>query len=59
MSKFIVVLALISIIVAFIVVLTNHIRTKKTMDTLEKMIDSAADGEYSCLLYTSDAADEL
>ena len=47
MSKFIVVLALISIIVAFIVVLTNHVRTKKTMDTLEKMIDSAADGEYS------------
>lgn len=47
MSKFIVVLALISIIVAFIVVLTNHVRTKRTMDTLEKMIDSAADGEYS------------
>ena len=43
----IVVLALISIIVAFIVVLINHIRTKRTMDTLEKMIDSAADGEYS------------
>ena len=47
MSKFIVVLALISIIVAFIVVLINHVRTKRTMDTLEKMIDSAADGEYS------------
>ena len=47
MSKFIVVLALISIIAAFTVVLINHIRTKKTMDTLEKMIDSAADGEYS------------
>lgn len=47
MNKIIVILALISIIVAFIVVLTNHIRTKKTMDTLEKMIDSAADGEYS------------
>ena len=47
MNKMIVVLALISIIVAFIVVLINHIRTKRTMDTLEKMIDSAADGEYS------------
>ena len=47
MSKFIVALALISIIAAFTVVLINHIRTKKTMDTLEKMIDSAADGEYS------------
>ncbi len=47
MSKFIVVLALISIIAAFTVVLINHVRTKRTMDTLEKMIDSAADGEYS------------
>lgn len=47
MSKFIVVLALISIIIAFIVVIINNIRTKRTMDTLEKMIDSAADGEYS------------
>lgn len=47
MNKMIVVLALISIIVAFIVVLINHIRTKRTMDTLEKMIDAAADGEYS------------
>ena len=47
MSKMIVVLALISIIVAFIVVIINNIRTKRTMDTLEKMIDSAADGEYS------------
>lgn len=47
MNKMIVVLALISIIVAFIVVLINHIRIKRTMDTLEKMIDSAADGEYS------------
>lgn len=47
MNKMIVVLALISVIVAFIVVLINHIRTKRTMDTLEKMIDSAADGEYS------------
>ena len=47
MNKIIVILALISIIVAFIVVLINHIRTKRTMDTLEKMIDSAADGEYS------------
>ncbi|EEA85678.1 sensor histidine kinase [Peptacetobacter hiranonis] len=47
MSKFIVVFASISIIVAFIVVLKNHVRTKRTMDTLEKMIDSAADGEYS------------
>ena len=47
MSKMIVVLALISIIVAFIVVIINNIRTKRTMDTLEKMIDAAADGEYS------------
>lgn len=47
MSKFIVALALISIIAAFTVVLINHVRTKRTMDTLEKMIDSAADGEYS------------
>lgn len=47
MSKMIVVLALISIIAAFTVVLINHVRTKRTMDTLEKMIDSAADGEYS------------
>ena len=47
MSKLIILFALISIIVAFIVVLINHIRTKRTMDTLEKMIDSAADGEYS------------
>lgn len=47
MSKMIVVLALISIIVAFIVVIINNIRTKKTMDTLEKMIDAASDGEYS------------
>lgn len=47
MSKMIVVLALISIIVAFTVVLINHVRTKRTMDTLEKMIDSVADGEYS------------
>lgn len=47
MSKFIVVFASISIIVAFIVVLKNHVCTKRTMDTLEKMIDSAADGEYS------------
>ena len=47
MSKLIILLALISIIAAFTVVLINHIRTKKTMDTLEKMIDSAADGEYS------------
>ena len=43
----IVVLALISIIAAFTVVLINHVRTKRTMDTLEKMIDSVADGEYS------------
>ena len=47
MSKLIILFALISIIAAFTVVLINHIRTKKTMDTLEKMIDSAADGEYS------------
>lgn len=47
MNKIIVVLALISIIVAFIIVLINYIRTKRTMDTLEKMIESAADGEYS------------
>ena len=47
MSKLIILFALISIIAAFKVVLINHIRTKKTMDTLEKMIDSAADGEYS------------
>ena len=47
MSKMIVVLALISIIAAFTVVLINHVRTKRTMDTLEKMIDSVADGEYS------------
>lgn len=46
MNKFIVVFASISIIAAFIVVLINHIRTKKTMDTLEKMIESAAEGEY-------------
>ena len=47
MSKLTILFALISIIAAFTVVLINHIRTKKTMDTLEKMIDSAADGEYS------------
>ena len=47
MSKLIILFALISIIAAFTVVLINHIRTKKNMDTLEKMIDSAADGEYS------------
>lgn len=47
MSKLIILFVLISIIAAFTVVLINHIRTKKTMDTLEKMIDSAADGEYS------------
>lgn len=47
MNKIIVVLALISIIVAFIIVLINYIRTKRTMGTLEKMIESAADGEYS------------
>ena len=47
MSKLIILFALISIIAAFTVVLINHIRTKKTMDTLEKMIDFAADGEYS------------
>ena len=46
MSKFIVVLALISIIAAFTVVLINHVRTKRTMDTLEKMIDVASEGEY-------------
>lgn len=46
MNKIIVILASISIIAAFIVVLINHIRTKKTMDTLEKMIESAAEGEY-------------
>lgn len=47
MSKLIILFALISIIAAFTVVLINHVRTKRTMDTLEKMIDSAADGEYS------------
>ena len=47
MSKLIVLFALISIIAAFTVILINHIRTKKTMDTLEKMIDAASDGEYS------------
>lgn len=47
MSKLIVLFALISIIAAFTVILINHIRTKKTMDTLEKMIDAVSDGEYS------------
>ena len=46
MSKLIILFALISIIAAFTAILINHIRTKKTMDTLEKMIESAADGEY-------------
>lgn len=47
MSKLIVLFALISIIAAFIIVLKNYIHTKKTMDTLEKMIEAASDGEYS------------
>lgn len=47
MSKLIILFALISIIAACTVILINHVRTKRTMDTLEKMIDAAADGEYS------------
>lgn len=47
MSKLIILFALISIIAAYTVILINHVRTKRTMDTLEKMIDAAADGEYS------------
>ena len=40
-------IALFSVVIAFLVVLWNDVRTKKTMDRIEKMLTDATKGEFS------------
>lgn len=47
MDNWIVILALSCVLIAALVIYGNYRRTKKTMDTIEQMLDAAVEGTYS------------
>ncbi len=47
MDNWILILVLLRVLIVSIVICTNYYRTKKTMDTIDKMLDAALEGAYS------------
>ena len=47
MDNWIIILVLSCVLITVLVIFINYRRTQKTMDTIEQMLDAAADGTYS------------